>query len=108
MSNEKLSEAMAAIPALDHEPVDAEIQKAREDAVAQPAMVASHDEVPPLDDTITALLIMGGCVAKFVGTYWIVEDRNRKRVHLHLTASFEEWRDAVSELSPHAVATISV
>jgi hypothetical protein len=79
--------------------------------VVGPADCALGMEQPELSDAIRALLIMTGCVARFVGTYWKVERRVaitplnapigkairvRTQTGVRVDAGYEEWRQELN------------
>ena len=69
--------------------------------VIEPATPASTDKYaqPPLDDSITALMIMAGCTAKWCVNFWRLESKAGARAHVSARNNFEEWQDAIKTVT---------
>lgn len=73
---------------------------------------AAGEATPELDGAITALLILSGCTARYMGSFWRIDRKeggaylrgpprsmaHRGFTHIHLSASFDEWRTTINLL----------
>lgn len=94
--------SMERLMALDTAPPEAlqsELVEPPAPEIGTAANIAVGAVIPPIDKTIHAMIIMSGCIVRFVGYYWMVEHRKTgNRTNVSLSNNYEEWRAALNKL----------